>query len=107
MNTNSQRVIANPTDPAAWRQALYAFLAEKERRSGSRRTVESCGRMLQQFFGPVGKTPDQVTSPDGLGVNRRQDIGHRSPLSVAAILPPNVAAIVDSHRHTTTNGVLI
>ena len=61
------KLLANPTDPTAWQQALYAFLAEKERRSGSRRTVESYSRMLQQFFGPVGKTPDQVTSPDVLG----------------------------------------
>jgi hypothetical protein len=61
------RLFANPMDPTAWQQALYAFLVEKERRSGSRRTVESYSRMRQQFFGPVGKTPDQVTSPDVLG----------------------------------------
>jgi len=38
-------------DPAKldqWDQALYAFLAEKERRSGSRRTVESYSRMLTE-----------------------------------------------------------
>ncbi len=29
-----------------WQSALYAFLAEKERRSGSRRTVEGYSRML-------------------------------------------------------------
>jgi hypothetical protein len=33
-------------DPSAWDQALYAFLVEKGNRSGSRRTVESYGRML-------------------------------------------------------------
>jgi len=46
----------------AWERALYAFLAEKERRSGSRRTVDGYSRMLQQFFGTVRKAPDQVTS---------------------------------------------
>ena len=45
------KLLANPTDPTAWQQALYAFLAEKERRTGSRRTVEGYSRMLQHFFG--------------------------------------------------------
>jgi integrase/recombinase XerC len=44
--------------------ALYAFLAEKERRSGSRRTVEGYARMLRHFFGQAGKAPDRVTSQD-------------------------------------------
>jgi site-specific recombinase XerD len=47
-----------------WDQALYAFLAEKERRSGSMRTVESYSRMLQHFFGAITKTPERVTSPE-------------------------------------------
>jgi hypothetical protein len=34
------------TDADSWSRALYAFLAEKERRSGSRRTVEGYSRML-------------------------------------------------------------
>ena len=45
-----------------WERSLYAFLAEKERRSGSRRTVEGYSRMLQHFFGTVGKPPNRVTS---------------------------------------------
>lgn len=49
---------------AEWQQTLYAFLAEKERRSGSRRTVEAYSRMLYMFFGTLGKTPAQVTPPD-------------------------------------------
>jgi len=49
---------------AGWERSLYAFLAEKERRSGSLRTVQSYSRMLQHFFGRAGKTPDQVTSQD-------------------------------------------
>ena len=43
---------------------LYAFPGEKERRSGSLRTVQSYSRMLQQFFGSAGKAPDEVTSQD-------------------------------------------
>jgi len=48
-------------EAAAWERALYAFLAEKEKRSGSRRTVEGYSRTLQHFFGAVGKPPDKVT----------------------------------------------
>jgi integrase/recombinase XerC len=49
---------------SGWEKALYAFLVEKQRRSGSRRTVEGYSRMLQDFFGRLGKPPDQVTGPD-------------------------------------------
>ena len=49
---------------SGWERTLYAFLAEKERRSGSLRTVQSYSRMLQHFFGRGGKAPDEVTSQD-------------------------------------------
>jgi site-specific recombinase XerD len=64
-----------------WERALYAFLAEKERRSGSRRTVEGYSRMLQHFFGSAGKPPDQVTGPEvfawayGKGLSGREPSG--------------------------------
>ncbi|MSQ42094.1 MAG: hypothetical protein EXR65_03545 [Dehalococcoidia bacterium] len=63
---------------SGWERALYAFLAEKERRSGSRRTVESYSRMPQDFFGRLGKPPDTVTSQDvfayahGIGLSGRE-----------------------------------
>jgi hypothetical protein len=41
MATMDTKLLANSTDPSARQQALHAFLAEKERRSGSWRTVES------------------------------------------------------------------
>jgi integrase/recombinase XerC len=47
-----------------WDDAFYAFLAEKERRSGSLRTVQSYSRMLATFFAQVEKTPDHVVSTD-------------------------------------------
>jgi site-specific recombinase XerC len=47
-------------DVPAWQQTVVAFLAEKERRSGSRRTVEGYARMLWPFLNRVG-SPDQVT----------------------------------------------
>lgn len=49
-----------PDDVAAWQQTVLAFLAEKERRSGSRRTVESYSRLLWPFLLKVG-SPDRVT----------------------------------------------
>ncbi len=39
-----------------WERSLYAFLAEKERRAGSMRTDVGYYRMLNHFFGSVGKT---------------------------------------------------
>ena len=45
-----------------WQRALYAFLTEKQRRSGSHRTVEGYSRMLQDFFGRLGKQPNEVSS---------------------------------------------
>jgi len=53
-------------DPSAWDQALYAFLVEKGNRSGSKRTVESYGRMLWPFFADLGKAPDRVKPADVL-----------------------------------------
>jgi hypothetical protein len=50
---------ASRDDAAPWERTLYAFLGEKERRSGSRRTVESYARMLWPFFTRVG-SPDAV-----------------------------------------------
>ena len=58
---NPQRLPAQlRADVPAWAQTVVAFLAEKERRSGSRRTVESYARMLWPFLERVG-SPDQVT----------------------------------------------
>ena len=56
--------LVSDTAASGWEQTIYAFLAEKERRSGSMRTVQAYSRMLFKFFGALGKTPDEVTSPD-------------------------------------------
>ncbi len=64
-------------DVPAWAQTVVAFLAEKERRSGSRRTVESYARMLWPFLTRVG-SPDRVTPAhvlawaDGMGASGRE-----------------------------------
>ncbi len=65
-----------------WERSLYAFLAEKERRSGSRRTVEGYSRMLQHFFGTVGKPPDRVTSPEVFAWGYGVGLSGKTPSSV-------------------------
>src|SRR4249919_1787329 len=60
-----------------WDESLYAFLAEKGRRSGSRRTVEGYARMLWPFFNRLGKTPPEVVPAEvlawahGIGLSGR------------------------------------
>ncbi len=44
-------ILAQDLSSTGWEQSIYGLLAEKKRRSGSRRTVESYSRMLYQFFG--------------------------------------------------------
>ena len=70
----------------AWEKAIYAFLAEKERRSGSMRTVDAYTRTLQRFFGTLGKTPEQITPPDVFGFAHGIGPSGRSP-------PPSPSAL--------------
>ena len=69
-----------------WERALYAFLAEKLRRSGSRRTVDAYSRMIQHFFGKAGKPPDRVVSQEvfawahGRGVSGKEP----GPITIGA-----------------------
>jgi len=67
---------------SGWERALYAFLAEKERRSGSRRTVEGYSRMLQHFFGAVGKQPERVTSREVFAYAHGVGLSGREPSTV-------------------------
>ena len=69
-----------------WERAMYAFLVEKERRSGSGRTVQGYSSMLQDFFGRVGEAPDKVTVQEvfvwahGKGVSGKDP----SPVTIGA-----------------------
>jgi site-specific recombinase XerD len=64
---------------AGWERAIYAFLSEKERRSGSRRTQDSYYRMLQHFFRRLGKTPEQVISQDVFVFAHGRGLSGREP----------------------------
>jgi len=65
-----------------WERALYAFLVEKERRSGSTRTVEGYSHMLQHFFGRVSKPPDQVTTQEVFVWAHGRGLSGKDPSSV-------------------------
>ena len=67
---------------SGWERALYAFLAEKERRGGSRRAVEGYFRMLQHFFGAVGKPPERVTSLEVFAFAHGVGLSGREPSAV-------------------------
>ncbi|MCX5999224.1 MAG: tyrosine-type recombinase/integrase [Chloroflexi bacterium] len=66
----------------AWERALYAFLAEKLQRSGSRRTVEGYSRMLQHFFVCLGKQPHEVNSRDVFAYAHGPGLSGRQPSAI-------------------------
>ncbi len=94
----------NIGDPSAWDQALYAFLVEKGNRSGSRRTVESYGRMLWPFFADLGKTPDRVTAADALGFAHGIGLSGRPPLP--ATVGARIACVSSYYRFLIRMGQL-
>jgi integrase/recombinase XerC len=84
-----------PDDVPAWQQTVVAFLAEKERRSGSRRTVESYARMLWPFLLKVG-SPDQVTPAHILGWAHGVGASGREPSS--ATVGARIACLSSYYR---------
>lgn len=100
-------------DVPAWQQTVVAFLAEKERRSGSRRTVVGYARMLWPFLARVG-SPDRVTPAHvlawahGIGASGREPSSTTVGARIACLssyyrflIRMNVAA---SNRATHSNG---
>src|SRR4051795_1658380 len=63
---------------SGWDRSLYAFLAEKQQRSGSMRTVNAYAGMLRDFFGRAGRAPDAVGPQEafawayGIGLSGKQ-----------------------------------
>src|SRR5690348_17727525 len=89
---------------AGWERSLYAFLAEKERRSGSLRTVQSYSRMLQHFFAGAGKTPDAVDSQDVFGWAHGVGLSGRNPSSVT--VGARIACLSSFYRFLIRMGLL-
>ena len=75
-------VILQADAPDRWEKALYAFLAEKERRSGSLRTVQSYSRMLRYFFGRLAKPPDEVRPADVLAYAHGVGLSGKEPSAI-------------------------
>ena len=69
-------------EAGCWDQAISAFLAEKERRSGSLRTVRAYSGMLYRFFGTLGEPPDQVTATGVFGYAHSIGLSGKKPSSV-------------------------
>jgi hypothetical protein len=68
---NPQLLPATATDDVpAWQQTVVGFLAEKERCSGSRRTVERYARMLWPFLTRVGSPAGVHKSIDSCAEGR-------------------------------------
>src|SRR5438094_768732 len=96
--------IIRPGEVDQWDQTLYAFLAEKERRSGSRRTVESYSRMLLHFFGLIAKTPERVTSPEVFGWAHGVGLSGREPSSIT--IGARLACLSSFYRFLIRMGLL-
>jgi site-specific recombinase XerD len=92
-------------DPSAWDQALYAFLVEKGNRSGSRRTVESYGRMLWPFFADLGKTPDRVKPADVLAWVH--GIGRSGRTPSATTVGARIACLSSLYRFLIRMGLVV
>ena len=94
---------AAPVNASPWDGALDAFLVEKGD-SGSRRTVESYGRMLRPFFADLAKTPERVTPADvhgfahGIGRSGRPP----SPATVGA----RIACLSSYYRFLLRRGLV-
>ena len=69
-------------DAGHWEQAIYAFLAEKERRSGSMRTGRAYSGMLYRFFGTLGKPPDEVAASEIFSYAHGTGFSGKKPSSV-------------------------
>ena len=76
------QILVQGDDAGRWDQAIYAFLAEKERRSGSLRTVRAYSGMLYRFLVTLGKPPDQVTATEVFGYAHGTGLSGKKPSSV-------------------------
>ena len=79
---NNTVTYLDESSAGAWERTLYAFIAEKQRRSGSIRTVQTYSRLLNDFFGRTGKTPEQVTSQDAFAWAYGVGLSGKEPSSI-------------------------
>ncbi len=101
----AQTLVQGAEAAGQWEQTIYAFLAEKERRSGSMRTVDSYSRMLYRFFGAVGNTPDKMVSADVFGYAHGVGPSGKKPSS--ATVGARIACISSFYRFLVRMGLVI
>jgi integrase/recombinase XerC len=82
-------------DSSGWQQTVMAFLAEKERRSGSHRTVKGYARMLWPFLAGFG-SPAQVTPAHVLAWAHGIGLSGREPSS--ATVGARIACLSSYYR---------
>jgi site-specific recombinase XerD len=98
------QTLAHGGEVDSWEQAIYAFLVEKEHRSGSGRTVQAYSRMLFHFFGTLGKTPEQVTSQEVFAYAHSIGPSGRKPSSVT--VAARVACLSSFYRFLIRMGLV-
>jgi integrase/recombinase XerC len=91
--------------PLPWEQTVYAFLVEKGNLSGSRRTVESYGRMLWPFFGRLDRDPVTVKPADI--VNWAHGIGDSGRVPSPATVGARIACLSSYYRFLIRMGLAI
>ncbi len=94
--------LASPPDQ--WQQALYAFLAEKHRRSGSLRTPAAYSAQLQHFFGRVGKAPDQVVAQEGFTWAYGKGLSGKTPAAIT--IGARIACLSSFYRFLIRMGLV-
>jgi site-specific recombinase XerD len=92
-------------EASQWDQAFYAFLAEKERRSGSLRTVQSYSRMLDHFWSSIAKSPDEVTAPEVFSWAHGIGLSGKRPSSVT--IGARIACLSSFYRFLIRMGLLV
>src|SRR5439155_14908734 len=103
-NMTAAQLVPFDESAPAWEQAFYAFLAEKERRSGSKRTVDAYSCTLQRFFGALGKTHDQVGPPDVFAFTHGVGPSGRRPAAIT--IGARLACVSSFYRFLMRMGIV-
>ena len=96
--------VVSDATASGWEQSIVAFLAGNAGRSGSMRTVQPYTRMLFNFFDTLGKTPDEVSSPDVFSYGHRIGLSGKKPSSVT--IAARIACLSSFYRFLTRMSLL-